>query len=472
MTAEATLRLGLVKVGEITVGIDVRALTEVCPVREVSRLLFGGAGLIGAVDLRGLAVPLIDLRALSCLPVTGGLPPSAAVVASKGRRIALGIDRVEGILDVATERLQSYFTEEGSGRPLRAGLQEGHQTISVLDLDAVMRADLPSAPVFTPHETRRLADDARPHLLFTAGGALFGVEATEVEATVPRREIERNTLSSGPCLGTIQHHGRRVPVVHANAVLGLGTVGDLAAAEIVILRFPEGRAVGLAVDAILRIERQSVRRQNPVPELLLTRGAPLSAMAPGDGGRQTAILDLAALWSDAGLIALAGLSDLREEAPSAAAAGAQEEAGSAVVPDGTRYLVVDAGGRAAVPIRQVVRIMEPPDELIALADSGPQLRGLFTVDGATVPLVALSPGQPAAPEYVRVLLVGPPGVRTGFLVDRVVDIETASWRKEPSAQGAGAGLVCLPRLGARVVLPRLDLDRAAHEIAGKTQARN
>jgi chemotaxis signal transduction protein len=456
--ARQGIRLGLMSTGGITVGLDVTCVAEVWPVRDVSPLLSAAPGLLGAIDLRGHQIPLFDPLPLAGLAPRGAEPRIAVVAARDGRRVALGFDAIEGLVQVPRDRLERHAGTEGA---FFAGtLETGGRIVSVVEPRALLsRPDIPTASAGSSG-VRGSAALALPVLTFDTGDARFGIAASGVEATVPRQSIEMESLADGAWLGIIRHHGRRVPVMHLNAVLGIGEVRDLRMAEVVIVRFPDRRLVGFAVENIRRMQLVSVAAARPVPAMLAVRTLAIRQVVPDAADCDTFLIDLDALRADRTLSGMASLSD---EEPGATPAPAAADADGARI-ERDRYLVARAGAPVAIPIRQVARIVMPPPQVTPLARAPDWVRGVFREDAATVPLIdlghRLGHGRTEVSERTRVLLTGSREALTGFTVGGVDHLEWSGWRSDRAGgDDMLAGLVGFPRLGAQGVVPIVDLAR-------------
>jgi chemotaxis signal transduction protein len=459
--ARQGIRLGLMSTGSLTIGLDVTCVAEVCTVRGISRLMTAAPGLIGAIELRGHPIPLFDPLQLAGLDPQPSEPRIAVVATREGRRVALGFDAIAGLVAVPRDRIERHDASEGA---FFVGMFEADgQIVSLVEPRALLsRPDLPAAAVVAAG-TRGAGAAAEAYLTFDAGGARFGIAATGVEATVPRQRIEPETLANGVWLGNIRHHGRRVPVIHVNAILGLGHVADLSTAEIVIVRFPEKRLVGLAVETIRRMQLVSRDAARALPPVLASGTLGLDRVVSDAEGRDTFLVDLAALRQDATLAGMAALSD--DETPQfAGPPGALPP--HAARAERARYLVARAGAALAIPIRQVARILMPPSEVTPLARAPGWFMGVFHMDGSTIPLIDLGDrlghGPTRATDRARVLLGGSREHPAGFLVDAVDHLEWSAWRSDRAVRDDMVeGVVTVPRLGRQSVVPVVDLGRAA-----------
>jgi chemotaxis signal transduction protein len=464
VTGDATqdqVRLGLMSSGGITVGIDVACVAEVCPVRRVSRLLAGNPGLLGAIELRGDSVPLLDPLPLAGLPGLGQ-PEVAIIVASDGRRIALGFEAVEGLIHVPRGRIEGF--DGGDGAIFAGTLEDRGRIVSILDPRKLLsRPDIPSARTIRSGRARAMAEGSASYLTFESGGARFGMAATDVEATVPRQQIEPHSLAEGAWLGMIRHHGRRVPVMHLNAILGMGEIGDLRIAEVVVIRFPDGRFVGFAVGAIRQMQLVPQASRQAVPPLVAAQTLGIGAVVCDGSDAETFLVDLDSLRADPALRSMATLSEEREAPAQTSAAAPPPETRGAIM-EWERYLVAQAGVALAIPVRQIARIVTPPAQVTPFARAPDWALGVFRGDEGTIPLIDLARrlghGRTEMTEHSRVLLTSDRDAVVGFAVDSVDHLAWSAWRSDnPADDSAIRGMVSLPRLGDRSVFTVIDLRR-------------
>jgi purine-binding chemotaxis protein CheW len=460
------VRLGLMSTGGITAGLDITCVAEVCPVREVSPLLATGPGLLGAIALRGDPVPLLDLRALAGLSPAPAAPGIAVIAVRDGRRIALGFDAIEGLIQLPRARLGTFA--DGGESFITGTFEHYGRIVSLVEPRALLaRGDIPAAAAMTGAGAAGHVP-TRSCLTFEAGGVRFAMAATCIEATVPRQRIEPHELASGAWLGLIRHHGRRIPVMHLNVVVGLGAIEELQMAEVIILRFPDDRLVGFAVEAIRRMRLIARSSEEPPPPLLADRATGIAAILPDGAEPDTYLVDVDALRSEPSLLGIAALSE--RDAP-AKQPSAVETAGAATA-ERERYVVARAGSRIAIPIRQVARIVTLPERVSPMPRAQDHVRGLFRTDGATVPLIdlghRLGHGATAGGERARVLLAGTRDAPLGFAVESVDYLEWSAWRSRDQADDPLlAGKVSLPRLGPHNVLPVVDLERFDPRVAAR-----
>lgn len=96
-SAETHVRVCIVSLGGELFAIDLHSVSEVFEVDSVTPVPGMPAVLVGVANLRGLIIPLVDLRPLLGLPTTGSALPYAVVVRHGAQLLAVLIERVPEI---------------------------------------------------------------------------------------------------------------------------------------------------------------------------------------------------------------------------------------------------------------------------------------------------------------------------------------------------------------------------------------
>ena len=422
---------GTMRTGDSNFGIAIEDLAEVVgPIKALSPIMRASPSLLGGLDRRGDLIPVLDPAVICGTGKEQTAPGFAVILRHEGRLLAIGTDEIRGLVQIADDKVKTLDSDPNAGHHVGRGafMEDGHVT-TVLDVPRIFHAE-GALSVVARSGLHEVTTDSRTRqmLTFDAGGVLFAVVATEVFGTVPRQMIMPGSMSGGVCLGTMTYHDRRIPVISTVALLGLGRPLQSLEAEVVVLRFPENRLLGFAVNAIKDIETMASADVMDTPDVILAMGGYLKRVRVAPSGTQTFILDMEPIWQDARLNALADLSD--------PPAGGEQKAHDAESRHGTsawreRYLLFDAGEPKAVPLGHVVKIIPPPRYIIPLANATSMVQGFFSYGGQTIPLVPLSCGHRPTGDSedgnMRVLLVGETGRQVGFIVSRVKSIEVADW---------------------------------------------
>ena len=465
---------GVFKIGDRLVGVPVDNLVEVCVVPELSSLMEPEGALLGAFDLRDSMVPLLDVEVLSGIPKRSRAVEKAAVVRYRERVTALAVDEIVNLTEARpTEtRYGSAGTSPGAKSAVRRLFESGFvlngTVVNCLDIEALFdRADVPSVFGARGSTGRGEAAQGRKYLIFTSGGAHFGVDAMHISATVPRKNVDSRELGGegGLCMGFIDHHGWKVPVVNASQVLGLGSSAAPRETETVVLRFPGDKLLALAVDATERLSTIPDDLLKPASPILARR-ALLPHVFVSDTGAQVYTVDFEELCKREDLASIAELAIHHVAENETATRAPREEEG--IVREAVRYLIFNAGHKRAVPAAQISRILPMPDDLIPPGDMPNSVKGVFAVGDRSVPLVSLHEGSPDGCADSYVLLVSLDDTAVGFVAERICGIQTSDWRSAGEATGE-PDLVQVTDQGEATILPVSDLHALARSLISEAE---
>lgn len=452
--------------GTLHVALPMGALREVVPMTPLHCMPSMAPGLVGAIDLRGVMLPVLDLRRTLCRAPNDASHPCVVIMVHEGRLLGLLADGVTGVFKVAPGSFKRMQVP-GTDLPLLAGSlrrADDGGLVNLLSPQALAaQPDMPMVEDPEPARSRQgdAADDAPaqplavPMMLLQLGRLVLAVDAMAVHATLASPVLERSVLAMGACRGVVNYLGDRVPAVDLLAHAGLGRLADDAPRELLLLRSRSG-LVGLLVERVVDVVGVAQGATVPVPAFALPQPAlfagalPLSALPEGMarmlgeqlGAAQCLQLDGQALQNDEALCALA--STQHGPTGGAAAAVAVDSAGAQL---GRRAMVTfDLAGEAAVPIEQLSEILPLRTDgqqgaLGTLGAGGGAMLGLVVDRGRSIPVLSLprlaAAGDLPMEAAASVLVVQAGSEWVGFAVPRLRAIEPAEW--EPSLPAHGMG---------------------------------
>jgi purine-binding chemotaxis protein CheW len=492
---------GVFRTGDVRVALPLTELREVIMRPPAFELLPATAeGLLGAVNLRHVVIPVLDLRQLSGHPADGG-GQVIVIVARDGRVFGLLADEIEGTCRITSDALLETSVG-GDRRALFSHTFERTEDaviVSLLDAEAI--SALPGIPVVRDSGLRGADVDLtgtgsdasrRTVMLLRCAGTGLSIDVRHVHSVIPQLVVRPSPMDGDLCRGVVHLQGRAVPAVDPLHLLGLGAVKDDGSLRGLVLAMPRGLVV-LTVSDISDITAVPVTDELPLPPFGIPRPELLNGVLCTEARDRHLVLDGAALRADEELDALANLGLPLDpagrpitdgEAPVASARATRSAADGAVEgPDGRRivpnvrkYLTYDAGGEVATPLDQVNEILPFPEQPISL-DTGGAIIGIFTHRRMSVPLLSLTAvlGRPVALDAAtaRVLMIDVPGDDlVGFVVPSLHAIEDSVWEESSAGDTAGSPLQASPlvRIGTEEqgrILPSVDLCRlAAAQLVG------
>lgn len=467
MADDTSLSYGVVRIGDTSIGISLDNLSEVFHSRGQQTLPIDSDQLQGGVDLRGSLVPILNMSLVGSFCRKDQSTELGVVLEHEQMSLAFYVDEIVGIANVSKDMI-GQIVENKPTRDAFFGsiFPFNGRFVSILDVAQVFA--IPGVFAANRSEVGVVERGAKgpPMLTFTAGGALYSVPAVDVHAAVPKQEIEETAIKSGPCLGEITYHNRRIPVVCPVTILGLGKRHTRTLSEVVVLRFPDDLLLGIAVDAIRDIRTFSSTKESNVPVWQVEPNL-IEKVLVDDDAKQIFVVNVARLRKSKHVVDIASLSRVDEQKPAEPSVGEGNETAGQVTKERERYLVVELHKRVAIPLLQVTCILDQPQNLTPANSNTNGFQGYFSRRGETIALVdlreRLGAGQ-VQHEKAQVLMTGDNKRQTGFLVDHVLGIEVSQWRtktnddappgQEPIVQlGAGKSVQVLPFMDLTALAP-------------------
>lgn len=461
MVAPQDLIFGIVRVNDAIVGVPIHNLSEVCHVEELTALPVKSDYLLGGFDLRNNAIPVLNFRKICGFPSTPQSSKLMMVINHQKLFLAFSIDEVLGIAQTTAKDIQSLQSSEAKTNSHYSGIfAHGEDFISVLDIRVLF--DLQDVfaitrPMVTDVEKK---EEARtPMLVFETGDVLFSVPAVDVYAAVPRQDIAQTAITGGPCLGEVSYYNRRIPVICPIDFFAVGTAHKYAQTQIVVLKFPNNRLLGMAVDSVQTIEGFSNTQDAKMP-LWLEDECYIKGVTTRQDHRQVFEIDLDAMFESETAQTLASLSDSVAQDDTFEKASASDLTTKDVVHERQKYLVVKAGMRLAIPLEDVSYILEPPTNITPAPSQRQGFKGYFSRFGQSVALFDLCALVGNVADDVprdRLLLTGENERQIAFCVEKVIGIEQSEWREANSESGPTSSVVKIATSDQDTILPYLSL---------------
>jgi purine-binding chemotaxis protein CheW len=444
-TADSTV--GVLRVGPARVAVTLGVLREVLPCPEqLEPFPAAAAGLLGAVNLRGSVVPVLDLRLLLGWPPERTPGQIVAVLNLRGRIIGLLCDEVLGVTDLGGATLQQLADAEDDllfshsfERP------EDGRIVSLLDVERLLALPgVPTTSAPTGPGPGPDADAERPGgltelVVFRCGEIRFGLDVARVHALLPRVDLTSSPLVGRLCVGVTEHGGRSVPAVPLLRLVGLddgGVAGNADLSGGLIIRYPETDGhVALLLSEVIEIVQVRDGELLMLPAVLASISAWFHGLVALPGIGDVLVIDSARLYTDPGLQTLAQLNTSTSGA--GAVPSPRISSQERTTTTGARYLTYAAGQEAATPLMQVSEIITCPEVWTPIQRPESALLGVFTHRGAVVPLVRLATLLGAVDDSdareARVVIVSVPTGTVGFIVPTLRAIEESTWEEAASS---------------------------------------
>jgi len=472
------LHVGVFHLAGMQLALYQHHLKEVVQTGALSALPTECPSILGAFSLRGVMVPVMDLR-LVLQPGAQPLPaPYVVVIEWEQRLLGLATDGVVGVYALPPDQLRRLAPAPTSDSVLEGGFErpdDGSQ-VSLLNVQSLIRqphlpmtwpASDPPKDLSTDASTASDAglvkgpagasaatlENAQPLMLFRCQGIPMAVGTEAVHTTVVNPELLDIRNASGAFLGMMRFNGQDVPAVHLGQLCGLSPQpGQQTSADQQAFLVPTaGGLVACLVDSITDVAAADSRQCVPLPPYSLAGShlfagtLPVEALVSSQRTHdQTAIgffmlLDAQALQTDARLLDLTRLSQ----------SGGQHQRGAgpqaAQHRDSGPLLIYHLGIDVASPLVQIAEILAWEAKA---AVHGLGQGSLLMSRGRAIPVLELAPllglptAQTDASEAGQVLVLHDEGQWLGFKVPELVNIEhgrlPAGQREDRVVVGAAA----------------------------------
>ena len=152
--ASAATRQHLVfRIGTEDYGLDIRSLREIIRPRPPTEVPNAPSFVLGVVAVRGVVMPLIDLGARLRIGPVRSTPQTRSLVVEVDHELyALAVDEVAFVARIAEQKVEPPPVAIGGlgGDFVRGISRSGEQMIILLDIEALLRFEVPRARPRTP----------------------------------------------------------------------------------------------------------------------------------------------------------------------------------------------------------------------------------------------------------------------------------------------------------------------------------
>ncbi|NWK76521.1 chemotaxis protein CheW [Aquitalea sp. LB_tupeE] len=439
-------RYGIFAVNDSLLALDIECLREVVPCPVLNSMPGRHPALKGCFSLRGVLIPVIDLRVL----MSDGSEPATlhnvVVVTSHHRVLGLLASDVQQVVDCEAQLvvdsdkehiITGGFTLPGEQRP-----------VSVIDADRLCA--LSGIPVTeqgqaeTDMTGNNTIDSTIHHLmLMSSGGVPLAIDATVVHTIILNPVIESSPIKSGFCLGIIRYQNLRIPVLSLLGTLGIDQP-SVPPRQAFVIRYEDGY-LAFTVENIFDVVKLGHFHPMPLPArsfkdaanfigVVSVHDLPVDTLGiNGDGQQHFLLIADTQLRNRQTLRDIAHIT-MPDNAPQADSLQAGDGPGGKQT---LHVLTVDVNGEIACRVDQVLQILPWSEGKLLTCSEGKQA-GLVVSREQAIPTFCLSSvlGVPQSPvsNTASILVVQTEYGLVGFSVPRLITIDNG----RPIAQSASS----------------------------------
>ncbi len=369
---------GILRVGGTLVALSSDFLREVVPrPTHLSRLPYGGSGLMGAMILRDDTIPLVDLRLVLGLNQNDTPQDDVAVIISdKDRLVALLVDSIRGIATVDPSDMRACKNAPHVDEKMV--FTYDNSVVSLLSPNDLFGAlGLPSISVPPREQMSERQKSHETYLLCSCAGHDLAFRADEVDATHPLSVLLPSPVAVGICDGVVHYHGRDVPMIDTLSALGLGHRMSPQQSAGVVIRFPDDGFIAFEIDTFHNVVKLGSDQITDCPSVISGKPQFFEKAHIDETGRSFLIVEVKDCRKDPTLLNLSR---------TAIAESAVARTDSAVTDAQQLYLVFFAGKRTCCSILQASEIIRVPEHILSSSPSHSGYMGTITRHGQIIPI--------------------------------------------------------------------------------------
>ena len=432
-------------VGAEVFAVDMAPVQEIIRVPDVVRVPLAPRTLDGLSNLRGKVLPIISLRRIFGFEERVYDDATRAIVIDQGfQPLGFVVDRVVSVVGVDVRHIEgtdaissTVNTELVSGLLKDVG---GYPMIMVLDFAKLIANEFASVATAARGQSgaalqsterstskeEKISDEL--HLVnFEVADQEYAIVIDDVQEIVQVPElIVHVPHSESHVLGLMTLRNRLLPLVSLRRMFGLPNRDADENSRIVVVSLGAA-SVGVVMDSVNEVLRVARSDVDAMPTLLAREGnlSDIAQICRLDGGKRlVSILSVGNMFSHAAIKeALTTVDSMQDKQAQDTAGGRDDEHR-----DDEEQVVVFLLGKEefGVPIDSVQEIVRVAESMTRVPKAPPAVEGVINLRGAVLPVMdlrrRLGLEQIERSDRQRIMVFLIDGVRTGFIVDSVVEV--------------------------------------------------
>ncbi|MEO5333765.1 MAG: chemotaxis protein CheW [Magnetococcus sp. YQC-5] len=434
--------------GKEIFALPMGSVKEIIRMPQVAAVPLSPPSMEGLANLRGLLLPVVSLTRLLFSRKKEVTDITRVVVTDiKGACVGFVVDRVDQVVRVSADKVEKATGFQATVESDRlSGVIKGaagHSMIMMLDAERlvgpefaslIQRADRGEGAMISGHGADRGTTVDRSEKIiqlvsFMAAGQEYAFPIDRVNEIVRIPEnISEVPKSASHVLGIINLRNQLLPLISLRRMFSMPKEELNEQSRVIIISLESsgtgpGGAVGIVTDQVREVLRIPVSLTEEMPALFAKGknvGEIESICRLQEGRRLVSILSVARLFEHE---ALREALKMHQEGETNMAS--RERAN--VIEKETQLVVFQlAGEEYGVPIEAVQEIIRIPDVLARIPKAPDLIEGMVNLRGLLLPVVDLRTrlGMARVPrnDRQRIMVFTLKGLRTGFIVDSVVEV--------------------------------------------------
>lgn len=424
-------------IDETEFALPVRAIREVVSEPDViSPVPLTPSYLKGLFNLRGMIVPVVDLRILLEFPATSDTELSddgrkVAIIENGNKCVGILFNRVGEVLDDPGSARVNYHSNDNSEKnPLIEGvlkLENGNRMVHILEPHAICQTEhIPQGEAEALKISQRSDRGKRLSCIsFQLGHTACAFDLRHVHEVRDMPPVDQSLLNNGYVIGTVDLRGDIIPVVDFRSFLGNEPAYKLSAEalstrKLLVMR-AKGHLIGLMVFSIETIIPFFESAVMPFAKLALPRSDLIKGCLANDDDQPVMLLDHDRLLSDPGLSETARCCHQMQNNRDTAATAVDGKKTF----DRRTFILFSINNCFAMDTCAVCEVIEKPSKLLRPPSVYDFVEGIFDLRGELITLINLRllvGAEPCKDAEQKALIFKHGSEKYAILVDSVDEI--------------------------------------------------
>ncbi|MBC7538527.1 MAG: chemotaxis protein CheW [Bacteriovorax sp.] len=423
-------------IGTMEVAINVKAIHEVVNIPDkIIKMPLSPDFLIGVFNLRGLIIPIINLKVLLKFDDYEMMPSQKiSIVDHEGAKVGLLFDSTSEIIRVNIKDISEFSYGTETSHKVISGaikLDSGSRLLQIIDPFALVSID--NIPQIIDQQNKQnlvrvdassLHESRQKCISFSINEIKMGFEISGIHEITKVPEIQKSALQNELCIGMINLRGQTVPVIDLAALLGAskGNEKKVEDKRIIVLKI-ENELFGLLVDAVESINTYKVCDVMPIPLLSSTRSKIfLGCISLGDVG-DVILLNYQEVLSNKEIL------EITQGHSKIYSSGIKEQTATKRSVKRQAYISFKLDHLFGVSIKDIREIINYSDEIISAPGMPTFVKGILNLRGKLITIIDtrslyVMNQSKVDVENSKILIFDSGEERFGLIVDSVESIVT------------------------------------------------
>lgn len=387
--------------GNSEFAVPVSAIREVVNEPDtISALPLAPPFLLGLFNLRGLIIPIVDLRLLLELPKLEGAEGSAdrskvAIIENGDKCVGILFDRAGEVLNKPGSTRVNFRANDGGVKDVVIDgvlkLDDGARMVQIInpyELLRIERVPQTEAAAFQNNQWGKLGKRLSC-VSFQLGHTNCAMDLRYVQEVKDMPPLDKSLLAHGYVIGTVNLRGKTIPIVDFRSFIGPEPVFSLGGQALsqrkLLVMQTNGGLIGLmvySIDSIIPFFESDIL---PFAELALPRGDIVKGCLVNDDRQLVMLLDHERLMADPGLAEPAKIcSDIHENVNEAA-----KETESELHAERRTFILFSSETSFAMDTRMVSEVINKPEFLLEPPYARDFVEGIINLRGELITLIDL-----------------------------------------------------------------------------------